>query len=114
MLDEQAFTDRQLPSVAAEVSRPDDPFRFDRVHPLAVGIREAKQVLSTILADVTNIEILKQALQNEFLIDPPGFLRLYEPLLKRYEDASRTADDGRRAIRITVSGADETIIEEKE
>ena len=72
------------------------------MHPLAVGLREAKVSIANILKNPENQKKLAVCLQAEFDMDPSGFVRRYEPLLRRFEESVPT--DQRGPIRVFLKG----------
>ena len=75
----------------------------EQMHPLAVGIVEAKSVLSALLAKDQNICILRDALQDEFDESPTKFLRVYGPLLALYEKAAGAQAAVKSDVNVTVT-----------
>lgn len=108
---------RELTDGLGEQARQDGlPDRYPREdggvpagpHPLAEGLRRAKLEIAKILEDDANLEHLALTLQDEFKTNPTKFLRVYEPLLRRYEEMG-TEQQARRPVRIYVAG--EAVIE---
>ncbi len=72
------------------VQRSDAPLPVPaQTHPMAVGLKEAKQLIARILESKPNLKKLERALQREFTDNPTKFFRAYEPLLRRYEEADK-------------------------
>jgi hypothetical protein len=83
---------------------PSSPWSHEN-HPAVVGIRRAKLAISELLARSENLDKLKLALQTEFDEDPTRFLRLYEPLLRPYEERfGMTSEGERRPVRMLLRG----------
>ena len=79
------------------------PTRFD--HPLAIGVKKAKELISSILADPMNLAMLRLRLEELFMEDPAKFLLVFEPLLRKYEDVTTgRGGTGKSAVKIVVSG----------
>ena len=62
---------------------------IEKIHPMAVGLKEAKAAIANVLQNTNNLGLLASCLQEEFDKDPTKFLRQYEPLLRRYEAMSK-------------------------
>ncbi len=84
--------------IQAAGGKPAKPTR--RVHPMAVGLRKAKEAIAAVLDRSANLEALQLALQSEFDHDPTKFLRVYEPLLRRYEELEKGEADTKQTIRV--------------
>lgn len=77
------------------------PVKPSRTHPMAIGLKEAKQLIARILESEPNLKKLKKGLQEEFNANPTKFFRMYEPLLRRYEDVDKVGLDDRASIHVT-------------
>jgi len=83
------------------------------VHPLAVGLREAKMEIARILHNAENRKMLAAKLQCDFEENPSEFLLRFEPLLRRYEES--TPEEGQRLpIRILMDKVQINIDQRKE
>lgn len=83
------------------------PVALARQYPtniLTQGLRAAKTAIANILKDEGNLEMLATRLKEEFDADPAAFLRMYEPMLAKYEVADEAKEDVRRPLHVIVTG----------
>lgn len=96
---EKVIEDAPQTDVIRAVGAP--PVKPARTHPMAVGLKEAKQLIALVLEDVDNLRALGKAFQVEFDDNPTRFLRMYEPLLRGYESSDKGVVEERGTIRIS-------------
>ena len=85
-------------------SPPTPVFQRPEIHPLAFGLRKAKEQISAILADEGNLAVLQEKLQEAFDKDPTKFLLVFEPLLRRYEELGGAPTDQKVSVKILTQG----------